>query len=1312
MQQRDLSISFGFHKGGHVAELVIARFTEQGIQARDLSENFSGTNEITIKGQQGNAGGNCVALFNGISLSPAQTKGLNCIHLDNNIVTSRMSFDFSISSDIGRFINWINSKSVGIILMVSHTENRTTTELDTFFNTIGSVGWSYYWDVAKWTHRSSYVSILDCRLKKIMTEQFMGHGNTTQQAYISVVFDTYDDIGVTGYGDAIVWDENEYHQSQPGYSVKSYFDKDLSGRELLSTYNIKAGETIEVNAELMTSKQAIIDGCYPALILQFWTLDSKFVSAISVTVAGMPADVWYQRQMSIVVPPTAARIELSLYRYPSKPTSTATVSCRDVVLKLRKPSTTKTMTNGTVGQWGFITSNANESIGNITTNVIGTSRAGEFITQSYDSLDQEWLPVLNGTNYFDIPRWDVSGDFEISQTISYYYPTSDTKTWMRSGQADPTSGETNPLRCGIRTIVHPSGEAHMLQWGSYVSNIPADIEYGRPYTYKIKVINNVPKFYIDGIEVAVGGNGTVKPRSFPNIAIGAEKSGNSVVNYVNGSVHEVSMIDLADDENTRFYNFVLAGQLIDSRKVSAKSSFGGKEYQLIGVTPSPSASVLYAGITSGLCPYGVTAGDKLFVTITSTGASTLVSGLSINTRYECEVIDNPSDKSKKNRVYLKNPISGNNIWIASGNANTLVCNVEYVANPDIHANVYNVDWVDINTNTAVFAGSNFLDIPPITECEFSLKFNTSGSGDGYILEGRTLTETNGDLSSIYISRTTKELVPFGCTISKVNGVDFVSGMAISPNVDYHITGYTSGRVARIGARYNNVEIFSGNIWDISLDGVDDKRYYKNLVKSRYPVISNVIRDEMSTSISVSKKINLYEWVIQPSVSVVDKKSFKVNVATAPTGISNGFGLVNGDKVRIDYDIECGSAIEFRNSRTNDGAAPLIKSLSAGHNRGSVIFTCTSTGGVYIRIANPIINDKIIVSKMNVYKVKTDAVIYDAIKPSYEFELFDEPIIKTSPKLRWCPSAGNELMRLDNPWKPNKDDWKARIKFKVGAITDITNPILGHSVNTSAIMVDQYGTVDTFRVFVFKQSGAVGGIISVKSGLPIGSDANINISVKDGIATVDVNGVKSSGVWDADGTEVISLIGGREARGFMSNIYYVELIDSSLVLGDDRRYDLTLYSSVKPTTSIIQNQLGTIRYLRTANLPSGEFGFVDGDEFTILGRLKDSKYIGGYKVDEFRTTSASGYDVYLRFENNIRPYNSIDIELYSLDENNLESLYGVFNANQSINGAGYGIPDNALLREWFGEVGATRKVVFRPSGQGSALRLINKNWTTV
>ena len=329
-----------------MAELVIARVTEQGIQARDLSETFSGDNELIIKGQQGNAGGTCVATLNGISLSPSQTKGLNCVHLTADFKSTLMSFDFSVASDTDRFKTWVNGLSTGIILLMSHTENVTNSVLNSYFDSIGSIGWKYYWNTEKGTNKSSYVAIIDCPLKKIMTEQFMGHGRTTMQAQLCVVFDTFADIGVTGYGDMIAWEEEEKITSQAGYGVINFVDKTLT--EL----NIKPGEYIELTGEVWSSAQAIAEGCYSALYLQYY----KGTTWLSGTnISAKEKEVWTRGTQLTKVPVDCTRIIITLYRYPNKPTSTSEIGVRDIMVKLRKPDVVKTRTNGTFGQWGFIT---------------------------------------------------------------------------------------------------------------------------------------------------------------------------------------------------------------------------------------------------------------------------------------------------------------------------------------------------------------------------------------------------------------------------------------------------------------------------------------------------------------------------------------------------------------------------------------------------------------------------------------------------------------------------------------------------------------------------------------------------------------------------------------------------------------------------------------------------------------------------------------------------------------------------------------------------------------------------------------------
>ena len=1300
-----------------MAELVIARITENGVQTRDLSETFSGQNEIYIKGQQGNAGGSCVATLNGISLSPSNLKGLNCIHISETNELTPAVFNFAESADTAMFSTWIGGKTSGIVLFMSHTENVTNETLNALFDSWGSVGWKYYWNPEKGTNRSSMVGILDCKLMKLMSEQYMGHGKTTTPAQLSVVYDTFADIGTTGYGDTIVWDENEFISAGgPEYLVKSFIAKDP-----ITKHQAKIGETLEITAELMHDDICKKDGQFSALIIQYWNAGA-YISGDSITSMHLTPFEWGSRSIQTKIPPKTTHIEISLYRITNNTKGKGKIGVRDVTVKLCKPAIYSKTGMGSIGQWGFITDVAKEA-----DKPVATVDGKTFVTSSYESLDEEWLPDFNGDGRFVVPLWQPTGDFEMSQTVSYKYPAiiNGGSTWMRSGQGG-ISGTTEDmaLECGIRTVLHPDGEAHFLRYGSTSVDVPTTIEYGKSYTYKIAVENGTPSFYIDGVQYQPAGSGSNKPKVFPYFVVGAEGRAGSFMHPISGAVHELNLIDLNDDRNSRYYNFVLAGQLDDDRKVVGRSRYSGKTYVSDNVTPSPSNQALYCGPTSGAAQYGLQAGDEAFVTVLDADGNELI-GVVVGTRYKTKVVAMPEDggRTTGNRSAFANPTTGDIGWIkirpdGTQNVNKMKVKVEYVAHPLIDADVTNVDWVNVGTKTYNFNGKSGVYVPTWKgPGEFSLKFRLNSypkTNAYYLFDGRTV-EDAATPCHIYV---TNQIINGGgsnITIASVNGLPFVAGqMNIALDTDYHITGYINkGGVSCIGCRHNDTEFLDGYIWDFSVTGENDSRYYKNVARSRFPAFSNSIKDVNATSDTVYKAFDINDWTLFSTAVRINSKAYKFNTALTPSGIVYSAGLNPADRYRIEYDIETSSPTEFRASGVTNGSAPLIKALPVGRARGAVSFqhvpvTGKDGPGVYIRTISPKLDEVVKVHKLKITRVPTDGIGSNVTNDDYQFNDFIEPSMRTTGMKTWVPNFRGSNAFINIPtWTPDANNFRIRVDFRLGVTTEMPSPIIsGAKYDLSTINLDIY-TGTNLRFFGYDANKKIIDGVSIPHGLKVGDLATVVVDVVDGTATVTINGKSKSCPWTKDQSCNVKMIGARDgAWRYNSDISLVELIDTSTEKCNHRRYDLTRRSSVTPTTNIIPNDVKLSKQLRIDTI--SESPKVTGWDRTLpkeAGRLKDTWAVDGYKLVKFTSINTTGYSAYLKFENNARPFNSIDIELYSVDD----QLVGTFNANQAIDGLGYGIPESDIVAKWFDEVNANKKIVFIPRGDGANSVIVGPSW---
>lgn len=1286
-----------------MAELIIARVNEQGVQARDLSETFSGKNEIFIKGQQANAGGSCVATLNGISLKAPQVKGLGCIHLTESGVQDRRTFDFSIANDNTKFTTWIGSLTTGIVLFLSHSQNAADSAVTTFFNSAGSVGWAYHWDETKGTHRSSYVAIYDIPLKKLMTEQFMGHGATSHPAQLSVVYDTFDDIGSTGYGDTIVWDENERATAGTSTDYQGY---NYLRNVKLSEFNINAGETIEFTAELMKSRDAHVGNAQSAMFVQFYNAGKWVKSEYITTTSSDPELTWVTRSKKVVVPTGVDEINVSQYRYPRRDGTSGEVYARDLVVKLAKPAVAKTG-SGSIGQWGFITETAIE-----TSPPVATVDGKNFLTTSYDALDEEWLPKFDGTGYFDIPTWQVTGNFIMSQTISFDYPSNGT-SYMISGQSDYVDGGyDNRLNCGIRTVAHASGEAWYFAWGEKAITIPVTtaVEYGRPYTFRIEVVNNIATCFVDGTIIGTI-NPTNKTRLFPYFAVGADGRLTTRGFRVIGSVHELNLIDSSDERNSRYYNFVLPGQLDDRRTVPGKSRFSGKTYELKNVQPNPSGYGFYCGVQSELAPYGLQAGDIVYVSITNAGGNTL-NDATINTRYKATVVAAPeaSYTTPYSQFLIVNPSTGTTTWIkpnAGGTQTTtgMRVNIEYVANPAINGTVTNIDWENINTLTHRF-GAGYVDIPQWTgPGEFSLKFNLKSfppTASSYLFDGRT--NTNTAASHIYVNRSGIVNGGTNLVIASVNDIPFVAGqMQIELNTDYRINGYfTSGGINRIGARFSNNEIFDGNIWDFSMKSETDSRYYKNIIGSRYTSTSTNVIDSNGKNAVVYRSFDINDWNLGVNVERVNSKSFKFNQGITPSGIYYTAGMLPYNRYQIDYDITTTSQTEIRMSSSPNGSAPLVISLPIGRAKGSVgvVHTTGDNPGVYIRTVNPKVNETVIVNRLKVTATPTSGIASTVT----DYEKFIEPNMRTTGMKLWgCNFVGGSSVATPF-WVPNNKNFRIQVKLKIGATSEQPAPIISgigsDSSTKNSIHIDHLAG-KTIRFYGFGSTGASVGLVQVNHNLSVGTDATVIAEVVNGQMSVTVNGVKSNSVaWTGSGSERVRYIGFKyQGTSYNSVISLVDLIDTTGELANTMRYDLTRSSSVRPTQTNIPNDVEIVKYIRIGetNVAGKLYGW-DRTTPKEIGKFKDGWYIVGGRLNKLGTINTSGYSAYFEFENNIKPVTYFDIELFNNDINNNAVSIGTFSASQYSNG--YAISENSAVTAWFADVNANKKMVFKPRGVGS------------
>ena len=155
------------------------------------------------------------------------------------------------------YINALPSKRVALILYSDNTNKLSNT--DTFFRSIGSMIW--YTNFGGLVY--NYVGVYRSDFKCIVSEN---HGVNESKLYIDIMFDKFDDIGLTGVPNNTINDDTEY--SLNDNEMKNYPSNVIS--EQLSLYNLKSGDILLIGFDIFTSKESFDKGSKCTTSIQFF----------------------------------------------------------------------------------------------------------------------------------------------------------------------------------------------------------------------------------------------------------------------------------------------------------------------------------------------------------------------------------------------------------------------------------------------------------------------------------------------------------------------------------------------------------------------------------------------------------------------------------------------------------------------------------------------------------------------------------------------------------------------------------------------------------------------------------------------------------------------------------------------------------------------------------------------------------------------------------------------------------------------------------------------------------------------------------
>ncbi|UYD59361.1 long-tail fiber protein [Aeromonas phage avDM6] len=1201
-----------------MAELIISSVSNGGIKANALSESFSGLHQIKIFPENGTEPQ--IVSIDGFSVIPSDRNGLECIQILPDLsIGVRDVFDFSIQTDVNRFDSWLTSLSDGIVLMKSKGTNTTNGTINAVFKKIGNIGWENHWNISNGTSASRYAAIYDTGLKKIMVEMLGVSSNI--KISLETVFDTFNDIGVTGYGNALVYDQNEYISETP---TTPEIVRYMNGSQSLSSIGVNTGETLRISLDMYRNDLAALAG--ESIRLYFIGYKGNTSVTSNFVEVSDTSGSWEYKYGEITIPSTIDNLRIYATAWPIKSSYQGTFGTRCISVYRKKKDVSKSG-KGSFGQWGFITESAKETSGNI----VGSFLEKNVTSFEYGNLEPVSFPhfTYGSGKYITLPTLVLGLKF--TYLTSVVYSNTDI-TGVRNG-----SGTDDTFFIGSTSEKYTGGMGHILVFNGKTIFKEANVSCNKEYLYKMVVDNTNVDFYVDDILVGTTTITSSRIRTIDSILVGNEMDG-----YVISSDYQ----DMSDVNNSRYYNYSSSEKL---DFVKGTSPGGGMSYSGSNIVPNGGSGWLYCGTGSNLIPAGMKEGSKAFVTIVKNNGATLHPNVKMNHRYEVTAFKN-TNVGFLNQWHLTAFKAGSDNWITAGNMTQLEFDVDCITDPVLHGTKpVDLDWVKNRNYSFNFNGSSWVDIPPVYSVTnkgyITLKFIQYQSTTGYIIEGRSNNTQELQGGWVYIKSNNTINTSSNYKIVSINGKSptaSVGDVAVIENgIPYSlvIEMDLNSVVRRIGARYNGVNVLRGKIWDISISADKDLRQYKNIYESRLNSYSTGIVDLNGISKKVYDFVDFRKWKMSDSINnpinILSNNSFIFTKDVSEGGMSYHLNLPSRGKFRIEYDIESTKPVILKDVYgTSVGVGESMKLLPSGRYKGILISDHVATNydsGIYICVPNARIGDTVILRSLVAYVTNTDGIGSNVQSDSYSFDEFYEPQMISNNMSAWVPNLTGKYMNILPSWIPNETGYRIRFAGKSFSQGELLNS----SDVANAIKLTVSNTTLNFNI-----RNANNQIVNLNltHGISLGSPFDIvvdyvypNITIKANSATTSTNY-----------THIYGSLSDRCGVNFTGQIDTIELTEISLTRDDSRRYELVKTGFVEPIQNTITNSLVYRKKLRTALLPSGIIGWDNSyGDVASNGRLKDDLYIHNYKLIKIIEALPSN-GIIIQFEGNVTPFDEIEI----------------------------------------------------------------------
>ncbi len=276
--------------------------------------------------------------MNDIDLQPqasvVQSTGLNIRGFNEPTKIAEVK-NFTIGTDDNSsinnsFIEYMNGVNHKLVVLYSGKNLKTSPKIDEWFASKGSINWPGVARINRFNY--VYVALYSPASQKFVMEAYVGQDKPTNSGFctLETVFDSFDDIGATGFAKKAVYDPTEY-VSTSEYEFKRY-PENVGLVASLEEFGLRPGAKVMLSGELYQSKELVAAGLTTRVNLR-WYKGTSLKDSLSVTIPNNVVDKWYKIQDTFsVIPSDADGFTIVAARYPRNDAVVALASVKNLTL--------------------------------------------------------------------------------------------------------------------------------------------------------------------------------------------------------------------------------------------------------------------------------------------------------------------------------------------------------------------------------------------------------------------------------------------------------------------------------------------------------------------------------------------------------------------------------------------------------------------------------------------------------------------------------------------------------------------------------------------------------------------------------------------------------------------------------------------------------------------------------------------------------------------------------------------------------------------------------------------------------------------